>query len=92
MSKVADKLTALAIKPQADSHIVPDQSRCADCDTRPCIAACPAELWALNDETGEVTVEFAGCLECGTCLLVCPHDAVTWHYPDGTFGVQYRYG
>lgn len=92
MSSVDQKLTRLAIKPQADSHIVPDQDRCADCTTRPCIPACPAELWALNDETGEMTVEFAGCLECGTCLLVCPLGAVEWSYPDGMFGVQFRYG
>lgn len=92
MSKVDQKLTKLAIKPQAESHIVPDQDRCAGCESRPCIPACPAELWALNDETGCMTVEFAGCLECGTCLLVCPHAAVQWRYPDGMFGVQYRHG
>ena len=92
MSEVADKLTVVAIKAQAESHIVPEQGKCAACTTRPCIPACPAELWELNAETGEVAVEFAGCLECGTCLLVCPHAAVDWRYPDGMFGVQYRYG
>ncbi len=92
MSRVADKLTTVAIKPQADSHIVPDQAKCATCTARPCIPACPAELWELNDETGEMTVEFAGCLECGTCMLVCPLDAVDWQIPEGMFGVQFRYG
>ncbi len=92
MSTVDKKLAVLAIKPQAESHIVPDQQLCSRCDSRPCIVACPAELWALNDETGEMTIEHAGCLECGTCLLVCPQDAVAWRFPDGTFGVQLRWG
>jgi ferredoxin like protein len=92
MSTVEDKLAALAMKAHDESHIVPDQARCTTCTTRPCIPACPAELWAHNADTGEITVEHAGCLECGTCLLVCPLDAVEWRYPDGGFGVQYRYG
>ncbi len=92
MSVVDRKLTVLAIKPQGESHIVADQERCAACGARPCVSACPAELWSLNEETGRMVVEHAGCLECGTCLVVCPHDAVTWSLPDGAFGVQYRHG
>lgn len=92
MSVIDEKLAALALKAHDEAHIVPDQARCATCAARPCIPACPAELWARNDDTGEITVEFAGCLECGTCLLVCPLDAVEWRYPDGGYGVQYRYG
>ena len=92
MSAIDKKLTVLAIKAQTESHIVPDQARCRDCPPRPCVPACPAELWAYNDEATEMTVEWAGCLECGTCLLVCPHGAVRWSYPEGMCGVQYRYG
>jgi len=92
MSLVDEKLALLVIKPQATSHIVPDQEKCGGCVARPCVPACPGELWSLNEETGEMVVEHAGCLECGTCLLVCPHDAVAWQLPDGSFGVQLRYG
>jgi ferredoxin like protein len=32
-----------------------------------------------------------GCLECGTCYVVCGKDAFTrWRYPRGGFGVSYR--
>ena len=32
------------------------------------------------------------CLECGTCLAVAAPGALTWHYPRGGFGVQFREG
>jgi ferredoxin like protein len=33
-----------------------------------------------------------GCLECGTCKVVCDRDAVSWRYPRGGYGVRYRWG
>ena len=47
-----------------------DQKICHDCKERFCIYACPANLYSLN-EKGEMVVEFAGCLECGTCQIAC---------------------
>jgi ferredoxin-like protein FixX len=40
----------------------------------------------LNEE--ESHIEYAACLECGTCLAI----ALKWHYPLGGFGVQFREG
>ena len=37
-----------------------------------------------------MTVNWEGCLECGTCLICCDDRALTWTYPRGGFGVQYR--
>jgi len=32
-----------------------------------------------------------GCLECGTCYVVCQKDAFTrWRYPRGGYGVAFR--
>ncbi|MDR1442914.1 MAG: 4Fe-4S dicluster domain-containing protein [Bifidobacteriaceae bacterium] len=55
------------------------------------IAVCPAKVysWAAD---GTVAVEYAGCLECGTCLAVAYPGALEWHYPGGGFGVQFREG
>ena len=39
-----------------------------------------------------MTVEYAGCLECGTCLIACNEGALSWSYPKGDYGVQYRFG
>jgi len=34
-----------------------------------------------------------GCLECGTCRLLCSeHHNVEWSYPRGGYGVLYKFG
>lgn len=89
----AAKLTKNAIKNDSESHIVIDSAKCAEsCKIRHCIAVCPAALYELNVESGKMVVEYAGCLECGTCLVACTEGALTWRYPRGGFGVRYRYG
>lgn len=74
------------------AHIVLDKAVCASCGAKPCTWACPARLYVLKD--GEISFDYAGCLECGTCRAVCPHGdrAVTWNHPRGGFGVLFRYG
>ena len=49
---------------------------------------------ALNRIIGEISFDYAGCLECGTCRVVCPRsaEALKWSYPRGGFGVQFRFG
>ena len=90
--KIEEKLAIDAFKNDAESHITLDQETCKTCKERFCIYACPAHLYGLNEENGQMQVEFAGCLECGTCLIACPHGALTWHYPRAGYGVQYRFG
>lgn len=90
--KIEEKLAIDAFKNDAESHITLDQVKCKTCRERFCIYACPAHLYELNEESGEMQVEFAGCLECGTCMIACIYGSVTWVYPRGEFGVQYRYG
>ena len=37
--------------------------------------------------------DYAGCLECGTCRILCSRTIVErWEYPQPTMGVEYRYG
>ena len=53
---------------------------------------CPAGLYR-RDEEGSPSFDCAGCLECGTCRLLCG-DALLekWEFPQGGMGVSYRYG
>lgn len=89
---IEEKLACNAVKSDRESHIKLRQDVCKRCPERFCIYACPGYLYSLNEETGEMSVEHAGCLECGTCKVVCVYGSVTWEYPRGEYGVQYRYG
>ncbi len=77
-------------------HIVIDKALCAKCQGKPCLVACPAVLYRQEDENSEVTFDHLGCLECGTCRIVCHNQGnkgiVKWVYPGGNFGISYRYG
>jgi ferredoxin like protein len=57
------------------------------------LTVCPAGLYTLDPE-GKLLLEYAGCLECGSCRIICAArpDALTWEYPKATKGVFYRYG
>lgn len=74
-----------------DPHIVLDESACKKCDQRFCVIACPARCYTWSEEEQKMTFVHDGCLECGTCYVVCEKKAFTlWRYPRGGFGVSYR--
>ena len=56
------------------------------------VRVCPAALYKL-DEAGKTSFDYAGCLECGTCRILCGDTIITkWEYPQPTKGIMYRYG
>ena len=56
------------------------------------IMVCPAALYK-RDEDGNVSFDYAGCLECGTCRIACEGTIVKkWEMPRPTMGVEYRFG
>ena len=84
------KLGLDVFKLDEERHITIDTAVCKTvCKTRTCLKVCPADLYELDDK-GEMTVNWEGCLECGSCLICCDDRALTWTYPRGGFGVQYR--
>ena len=71
--------------------ITVDQELCRSTGTdKVLIAVCPAGVYQERD--GQLTVDYAGCLECGTCFAVAAPGAIQWHYPRGGYGVNYREG
>lgn len=70
-------------------HITLNNEGCRQCQDKPCLFVCPAEVYKEKD--GEILAEWAACLECGTCNIVCPQKCLTWTYPRGGFGINYRY-
>ncbi|MFC7581815.1 ferredoxin family protein [Schaalia naturae] len=75
-----------------ESHIGIDQeaARASGCGPL-LVRICPAHVYSMNDD-GSIGIEYAACLECGTCLAVAPAGVLTWHYPRGGFGVSFREG
>jgi ferredoxin like protein len=74
---------------EGNPHIIVDKAICAKCTARPCLYVCPAKLYRLKDD--QMTFEYAGCLECGTCRVMCTDGGVTsWNYPRASFGVTFR--
>jgi ferredoxin like protein len=72
------------------THIVIDQNKCRECDSRECVQACPAGCYAFNEETRLLSVVYESCLECGTCRIICDKGALNWSYPRGGYGVLFR--
>lgn len=91
--RIDEKLALDAMKTDKESHIIIRHEICRKkCTTKHCLVVCPGHLYSYNEELDEIVVEFAGCLECGTCMVACQEGAIEWVYPKGEYGVQYRYG
>ena len=88
---IEDKLFLVKYKPDKESHIEVDQEKFKKDTVKAVLYICPAKVYELNEETGECMVAFENCLECGTCRVACG-EYVTWRYPKGGFGVQFRFG
>jgi ferredoxin like protein len=75
------------------AHIrIIDRDVCLQCVRQQCINCCPANCYVPQDD-GRVVFSYEGCVECGTCRIVCNvFDNIEWTYPRGGFGIQYRHG
>ena len=72
-------------------HIEINPARADDKRLLTCVRLCPAGLYSPGDE-GKIKLSTDGCLECGTCKIICGDEVLTWKYPEGATGVQYRFG
>jgi len=66
---------------------------CRDqCQVQSCTWCCPAGCYTVAEDGG-VVLATDGCLECGTCRLLCSdHANIDWSYPRGGYGVLYKFG
>ena len=93
--KVEDKLYQNRyIVDENRPHIyIKDAAVCAsNCKSQPCTFCCPANCYT-KDDAGGVNLVTDGCLECGTCRVICQdHGNVSWNYPRGGYGISYKFG
>lgn len=77
---------------EGNSHIEVNQAIAKKTGTgKLLVQVCPAGVYA-EESDGTISVEYAACLECGTCLAVAAPGALKWHYPEGGMGVVFREG
>ena len=55
------------------------------------VRVCPAHVYS-EEPDGTISVEYAACLECGTCLAVAAPGSLEWRYPAGAMGISFREG
>ena len=90
MASIAERLNTVHFVVDESAHIVVDGEKCRGCEAHPCLTFCPANCFTKN-ERGGIDYYYVGCVECGTCLLLCDGEAVQWSYPRGGCGVHYRF-
>lgn len=71
-------------------HIRLDEGACTKCSERTCLNICPVDNYSLEDD--KVVFKWEDCIECGACRIACTKQSLEWNYPDGSFGISYRYG
>lgn len=77
---------------EENAHIVLKDGDIEKTEYHKLILACPAGLYKI-DEKGSLQFDYAGCLECGTCRVLCGKTVLEkWEYPVGTFGIEFRWG
>lgn len=94
VTKVEEKLFQNRYKVDGGKpHIqIKDADVCRHCDSHACTVCCPAGCWTMEGN-GNVTVISDGCLECGTCRIICnEHRNVAWEYPRGGYGILFKFG
>lgn len=75
-------------------HIkIKDANVCTnDCVVKSCTFVCPASCYK-TEGNGTVTLITDGCLECGSCRIICSeHMNVDWEYPRGGHGILFKFG
>lgn len=89
-TKVEDKLAVNKFDIDREVHIRLHEEACRDCEDHPCLSACPADCFKMTQD--HITFSFEGCLECGSCRLVCEKNAIEWTLPRAGYGICYEYG
>jgi ferredoxin like protein len=88
--KIEEKLAINKYDIDRDSHVKINEETCRSCKNRRCTWACPAGCFTLVED--KLMFSFEGCLECGSCRIVCEKGAVDWTLPRAGFGICYQFG
>ncbi len=90
--KIEDKLFLDRFKVDDESHLkIKNSDVCKnECKSQACLYLCPAYVY--REEGGRISVNYEGCLECGSCRIGCPHLNIDWRFPKGGYGISHKFG
>ena len=91
MSSIDDKLFKVKYKSGSKSHLCPRNDLCTSCTEKYCVFVCPANVYEWDEQEGKLVVGYENCLECGACRIACRNCAIDWKYPEGGYGVTFKY-
>ena len=86
------RLALVSFNKDPEPFIVVDTKLCQQCEKKPCLYICPAQVYTWQDQLNYNT---EGCMETGACLIVCHKigaKAISWKYPSGGKGVSFKLG
>jgi len=87
---IEDKLAVNKFVVDPEVHITINEDICRDCEDNPCLFTCPSGCYTLKQD--HINFSHEGCLECGSCRVVCARGSVSWTLPRSGFGISYEYG
>lgn len=90
MYRIEDILNSNVMDVDYEPHIHVNYDKCIKCEYKPCIYLCPAGCYTLIDD--KILFSYEGCVECGTCRIICPNEAIEWNYPVSGRGIHLRFG
>ena len=86
------RLALVSFANDTEPFIVVDTQKCDQCESKPCLYICPAEVYTWKEKLNYNT---EGCMETGACLIVCHKigaGAISWKYPSGGRGITFKLG
>ena len=91
-ASIEDKLFLNRFDVYETSHLkIMDGAVCFnECGEQPCLYICPSNVYRL--EQNRISVNYEGCLECGSCRIGCPHLNIEWRFPTGGYGIRHKFG
>ena len=83
-------LTTVEIIKPKESHISIKKKKVCQkkCENKPCTYYCPSRVFSWKEK--EIKIAYERCMECGACPWGCPYDNISWSYPPGGYGVNYK--
>ena len=88
---IEEKLAVIKYNCSEVSHLIVDQEICKNCKEKTCTYICPANVYSVDENTGEILVSYENCLECGACRIACPKKKIDWSYPPSGCGVVLKH-